>query len=200
MEGSKDSSYPSQESPWGLALTLTLLQGRQCPLLPSHPSRAQGQQKAHLLLLRGTETQWGPKAACPVPPWPSCTLPVQRQPTFPLTFPLFPALRRRANISVTFAGSPPGPSNTHSSHPPCSPATEAHEFPCHWQSLRASYAAGLDCVRGCCYGNIYVLTVFGVLTNSIQHVCLLYSCWWKKKTSFPLQCLLWKEKKKERNY
>lgn len=128
MEGSKDSSYPSQESPWGLALTLTLLQGRQCPLLPSHPSRAQGQQKAHLLLLRGTETQWGPKAACPVPPWPSCTLPMQRQPTFPLTFPFFPALWRRANISVTFAGSPPGPSNTRSSHPPCSPATEAHEF------------------------------------------------------------------------
>lgn len=42
----------------------------------------------------------------------------------------------------------------------------------------------------CYYGNIYVLAVLGVLTNSIQHVCLLYSCWWKKKTSFPLQCLL----------
>lgn len=116
--------------PLGLALTFTLLRSRQCPLLPMHRSRAQGQQKAHLLLLWGTEAQWGSKAACAVPPWPPCTLPVQCQPTFPLAA-AFPALWRRADISVavTFAGSPPGPSHSHSSHSLAPLLERATSFP-----------------------------------------------------------------------
>lgn len=120
--------------PLGLALKFTLQQSRQCPQ-PAQQSPGPAESPSAPLLLRGTEAQWGPKAACPVPPWPSCTLPVQCQPTFPLA-----ALWTRADICVTvsFAGSPPGPSHSHSSQHPCSPAREAQQLPCHWQSLRAS--------------------------------------------------------------
>lgn len=185
-DGSFKGFRLSLKNPPGACLTLSL-RSRLCPLPSSHPSRAQGQQKAHLLLLQGTEAQWEPRAACPVPPWPSCALPTQCQLTFPLAA-AFPALQTRADISVsaTFAGSPAPPTTLAPlpQRPRSFPATDNP-----WEHPMQPRL----CDR-CYYGNIYVLAVLGVLTNSIQHVCLLYSCWWKKKTSFPLQCLLEKEK------
>lgn len=108
-DGSFKGLRLSLKNPPGACLTLSL-RSRLCPFRSSHPSRAQGQQKAHLLLLQGTEAQWEPRAACPVPPWPSCALPTQCQLTFPLAA-AFPALQTRAEISVsaTFAGSPAPP-------------------------------------------------------------------------------------------
>lgn len=78
-----------QESPQGLALTHISFCKQAMPPPPQPP-----QPKAHLPLLQGTEAQCGPKAACPVPPWGSCVLLMQRLPVLPPWVQLSPHSRK----------------------------------------------------------------------------------------------------------